>query len=166
MTHPNKASEHCVQVRPLPFNISWKSENRVSKSKIEFPAFASILSGVFVHHNFLKKKRLFWRDLNTQKIVIFGCKLLLRLASDSKKNICAYAQSSFEFPIPLPIPSKFSEKRMGHSLIPIPSGFKGITIADQNPSLCDFKVQNDDKIVFLRGKRECTIRLQTVHKSR
>jgi len=29
-------------VRLLPFDISWKSENRVSKSKIKFPAFASI----------------------------------------------------------------------------------------------------------------------------
>ena len=29
-------------VRTLPFNNSWKSENRVSKSKIEFPALASI----------------------------------------------------------------------------------------------------------------------------
>jgi len=33
----------CVEgVRPLSFNDSWKSENRVSKSKIEFPALASI----------------------------------------------------------------------------------------------------------------------------
>ena len=30
------------RLRPLPFNNSWKSENRVSKSKIEFPALASI----------------------------------------------------------------------------------------------------------------------------
>ena len=29
--------------RPLPCNISWKSENRVSKSKIEFPAPVSNL---------------------------------------------------------------------------------------------------------------------------
>ena len=29
-------------VRPLPFNNSWKSENRVSKSRIEFSALASI----------------------------------------------------------------------------------------------------------------------------
>ena len=28
--------------RPLPFNNSWNSENRVSKSRIEFPALASI----------------------------------------------------------------------------------------------------------------------------
>ena len=31
-----------VRVRPLPFNHSWKSENRVLKSKIEFPGVASI----------------------------------------------------------------------------------------------------------------------------
>ena len=31
-------------VRLLPFNISWKSENSVSKCKIEFPAPASIYS--------------------------------------------------------------------------------------------------------------------------
>ena len=29
-------------IRPLPFNNSWKSEIRGSKSKIEFPALASI----------------------------------------------------------------------------------------------------------------------------
>jgi len=29
-------------LRPLPFNNSWKSENRVSKSRFEFPALASI----------------------------------------------------------------------------------------------------------------------------
>jgi len=31
-------------IRPLPFNIPWTSENRVSKSKIEFPAPLSIYS--------------------------------------------------------------------------------------------------------------------------
>jgi len=36
-----KVFGHMV-VSPLPFNNSWKSENRVSKSKIEFPAVASI----------------------------------------------------------------------------------------------------------------------------
>jgi len=46
-----------------------------------------------------------------------------------KKN-CAYVQSSFESPIPRPIPSKFSEKRMSHSPIPIHSGFKGMNIAE------------------------------------
>ena len=35
-----------VQVRPLPFNNSRKPENRVSKSKIEFPALASIKGGL------------------------------------------------------------------------------------------------------------------------
>jgi len=34
-------------LRPLPFNNSWKPENRVSKSKIEFPALASISSAGF-----------------------------------------------------------------------------------------------------------------------
>ena len=48
-----------------------------------------------------------------------------------KKN-CAHAQSSSEFPIPLPIPSKFSEKRMSHLPIPISSRFKGMAIADPN----------------------------------
>jgi len=37
-----KTSSSKMCVRPLPFNNSWKSENRVSKSKIEFPALASI----------------------------------------------------------------------------------------------------------------------------
>jgi len=46
-----------------------------------------------------------------------------------KKRICAYAQSFFELPIPIPIPSKFSEKRMTHSPIPIPSGWRGMTTA-------------------------------------
>jgi len=31
-----------ITLRPLPFNNSWKSENRVSKSKIEYLALASI----------------------------------------------------------------------------------------------------------------------------
>jgi len=35
-------STHIYLLRTLPFNNSWKSENRVSKSKIEFPAIASI----------------------------------------------------------------------------------------------------------------------------
>ena len=42
-----------------------------------------------------------------------------------KKN-CAHAQSFFELPIPIPIPSKFSQKRMTYSLIPIPSGLRGM----------------------------------------
>ena len=93
--------------------------------------------GVLVHHYFLKKNCSFSRDLNTKKIVIFGRKLPLRLDSDSKKKICAHAQSSFELPIPIPIPipipSKFSEKRMTHSPIPIPSGLKGMTTAGMVP---------------------------------
>ena len=78
----------------------------------------------------IKKTANFGKAWNPWKIVIFPRKLPLRLASDSKKN-CAYAQSSFEFPIPRAISSKFSRKRMSQSLIPISSGFKELTIADR-----------------------------------
>jgi len=76
---------------------------------------------------------IFRETWTPKKIMIFWRKLLLRLASDSKKKNCAYAQSFFELPIPIPIPipipSKFPEKRMTHSPIPIPSGLRGMTTA-------------------------------------
>jgi len=77
---------------------------------------------------FKKRNAHFAKIWTSKKIVIFWRKLPLRVASVPKKN-GAHAQSSFEFSIPLPIPLEFSEKRMSHSPIPIPSGFKGMTIA-------------------------------------
>ena len=50
--------------------------------------------------------------------------MLAAPALDLRKKNCAHAQSLFELPIPIPIPSKFSEKRMTHSPIPISSGLR------------------------------------------
>jgi len=76
---------------------------------------------------FSKKKTLILERLeHLKKSWFFDANCLFDLLAIPKKKI---AQRSFEFPIPLPIPSKFAEKRMNHSLIPIPSGFKGMTIA-------------------------------------
>ena len=86
--------------------------------------------GVLVHDYFPKKYAHFGETWTFSKIVIFWRTLPLRLASNSKKN-CDHAQSSFEFPIPRAISSKFSGKRMSQSLIPISSGFKELTIADR-----------------------------------
>ena len=79
---------------------------------------------------FLKNNAHFGETWTPKLIVIFWRKLSLRLASDSKKQKCAYTQCSFKFPIPLPIPSKFSEKRMSYSPIHIPWGFEVMTIAE------------------------------------
>ena len=68
-----------------------------------------------------------------KKSWFFDAKYLSDSLAIQKKN---HAQSFFEFPIPIPIaiPSKFSEKRMTHSPIPIPSGFRGMTISGTGKS--------------------------------
>jgi hypothetical protein len=87
--------------------------------------------GVLVHHYFLSKKPLILERLETlEKSWFFDANCLSDSLAIPKKK-CAHAQSSFEFPIPRAISSKFSGKRMSQSLIPIPSGFKELTIADR-----------------------------------
>jgi len=75
---------------------------------------------VLVHH--YKKKRAHFRLAHLKNRDV-----LTRTASPTRyrfqKKNSAHAQNSFEFSIPLPILSKFSEKSMSHSPIPIPSGF-------------------------------------------
>jgi len=91
--------------------------------------------GVSVHHDVLGKKHAHFGETWTpKKIVIFWHKLPLRLASVPQKKLRPCAKFC-RIPIRLPIPSKFSKKRMSDSPIPIPSGLKGTTIAGDQGSL-------------------------------
>ena len=75
-----------------------------------------------------KKTFILERLEHLQKSWFFDANYLSDSLAIPKTN-CVHSQSSFEFPIPLPIPSKFWEKRMSYFPIPIPSWFKGMTIA-------------------------------------
>ena len=75
-----------------------------------------------------KKTFILERLEHLQKSWFFDANYLSDSLAIPKKN-CVHSQSSFEFPIPLPFPSKFWEKRMSYFPIPIPSGINGMTIA-------------------------------------
>jgi len=59
-------------------------------------------SGDLVHHYFFKKNSHFGETWTPKQIVIFWRKLLLRLASDSKKKLRVKVLSNSPFPFPFP----------------------------------------------------------------